>query len=149
LSDKVEEMVQKAYVDLDKFYKIYGNDDKDPNKKIPVPAKAKPEKTSRRTKIITLTPEPEEPELEVAKSELAPEIGIELEVAKSELTPETVEPEEASVNLISFDGLASKDVIAKVLELTGEKITVCVKSKKNVLRHAGIILAQHDYKMKE
>jgi uncharacterized protein YpmB len=140
LSDKLEAIVQKAYVELDKFYKIYGNDDKNPDKKILLaPAKVKV-KLSKRTKIITPTPEPET----IGTETMEPELGIET----TEPVLEIVEPKEASVNLVSFDGLASKDIIAKVLELTGEKITICVKSKKNVLRHAGIILAKHGYTMK-
>lgn len=52
---------------------------------------------------------------------------------------------DSSGNVINFKGLKSIEIINKVKELTGEHINICVKSKKNVIRHAIIILKERGY----
>lgn len=46
---------------------------------------------------------------------------------------------------ISFKGLSSREIIDKILYLTGEHIQICVKSKKNVIRHAINILKEKGF----
>jgi hypothetical protein len=141
LNGKIDEIVKQAYLDLDKFYKVYGGDsEKKPQEKSKLSSKSQPS----RVKIIT--PTPKEPEMD-AIAEIIISVPKEPEmvdhVACCEVTDSLGNQEP-----IIFDGMASREIIARVQELTGEKITICVKSKKNVLRHAGIILAKHGYVMK-
>jgi len=51
-------------------------------------------------------------------------------------------------NEVSFEGLSSREIIQKVKEITGVAITICVKSKINVIRHAVIILKEKGFTVK-
>jgi len=51
-------------------------------------------------------------------------------------------------NEVSFEGLSSREIIEKVKTITGVAITVCVKSKINVIRHAVIILKEKGFDVK-
>lgn len=47
--------------------------------------------------------------------------------------------------VVDLTGLTSREIINKVKDLTGELITICVKSKINVIRHAKIILEKKGF----
>jgi hypothetical protein len=51
--------------------------------------------------------------------------------------PVTQVKEKLSLNI---KGLSSREIVELIKKETGEAITVCVKSKQNVIRHAEIIL---------
>jgi hypothetical protein len=60
-------------------------------------------------------------------------------------------PKKSSNNLaidpskIFFEGLSSREIINKIKDLTGEHIKICVKSKKNVIKHALNILKEKGF----
>jgi len=68
-----------------------------------------------------------------------------------EVVPEVIPPIAVDLpknNEVSFEGLSSREIIEKVKTITGVAITVCVKSKINVIRHAVIILKEKGFDVK-
>jgi len=48
---------------------------------------------------------------------------------------------------VQLDGLNARQIIDLVKELTGQEITICIKSKINIIRHAKIHLEMAGYKI--
>ena len=60
--------------------------------------------------------------------------------------PVTQVKEKLSLNI---KGLSSREIVELIKKETGEAITVCVKSKQNVIRHAKIILKKKGMRLYE
>jgi hypothetical protein len=48
---------------------------------------------------------------------------------------------------VQLDGLNARQIIDLVKNLTGQEITICIKSKINIIRHAKIHLEKAGYKI--
>ena len=65
-----------------------------------------------------------------------------------EVLPPSIVAEPPKKNEVSFEGLSSREIIEKVKTITGVAITICVKSKINVIRHAVNILKEKGFDVK-
>jgi len=57
-------------------------------------------------------------------------------------------PEPVPIRVI-LKSMSATQIIKKVFELTGETITICVKSKNNVVRHAKAILRRKNFEVSD
>jgi hypothetical protein len=117
MTKKVEEIINRAFKDLDRFYKDYGEDE-EPKKTTPKKSVTKepPSKTVVNRPIYTTT--------------------------YKAMIPKP--PKKLSLNI---KGLSSREIVDLIKKETGESITVSLKSKQNIIRHAKIILKKKGIKL--
>ena len=135
MTNSIDRIVQEAEERLNRFYKAYGEDkpkEKSQKTKSP-PSKGKIINRPYRPEILTSTDSTVIQNLLIdTKISSQPEPTIEL----------------GSQNEVSFENLKSKQIIDLVKDLTGITINICVKSKKNVIRHAVNILKEKNIPVK-
>lgn len=79
---------------------------------------------------------------------LPPKVEPQPKIIKPVKEERPLPPAKPSRKVISFEGFSSRQIIAHVKELSGKDITICVKSKINVIRHAKLILEPLGYTVK-
>jgi hypothetical protein len=159
MNSRIDDLVNKALSDLDRFYSNYGE-----YKPKSSPKLDKPEKVAHKKACFCQFPgcykktEPKKTfcsqhilenkfnKQEAIKS--TPKIIYRPAILPDSEPPQPVPPppKELSINI---KGLSSRKIIDLVKKETGELITICVKSKKNVIRHAKIILQKKGYTLHE
>lgn len=138
MTNTIDRIVKEAEERLNRFYKAYGED-------IPKEDKSKKlEKPSSPGKIIyrpihseDLTSNPP-PFIFHSLTETKPNLKKEIQRPKKDIKKDEV----------SFENLTSREIITLVKNLTGITINICVKSKKNVIRHATNILKEKGFPIK-
>ena len=146
---KIDTILQRAYESLDLFYAKHGDSDEKPTTDV------KPKKTYNYQKTIICrypgcTQEitvnggrsycPTHSDLKARESQIKYENKRGSKRDLSEASPKNVE--------VMFKGMGAKDIIKYVKEKTGYQITVSVKSKKSVIRHALNKLNDYGYSVK-
>lgn len=131
MTDFIKKITEEAKQKLDRFYKIYGEDI--PKKTVnsePFFSDGRP----IRAKIIN---RPNIPDSDIKPTESKPK--------PTDLKPKPVELK-SKPNLtsseVSFENLSAKQIVSLVKDLTGVTIEICIKSKKNIIRHASLILKE-------
>lgn len=133
--DKINEIVEEGLKRLEHFYKIFGE-----------------ERTSKKESIIKSDNNcffKDGPTVH-KKINLVKEENLQKPIVQYYRLSENFCLDFATSPLgkkIRFKELMAKNIIEKIKDLTGEEIKVNLKSKKNVIRHAILILQKYNYKI--
>lgn len=138
ITNRVDEIINQGLKDLERFYKNHGDWDG------PKP-KPKPKSKWDEKEKIPVPTEPKQSSLCqypgcFKKARPNPQGYCALHnSAKFFPVPYTIPPTVIRKLSININGLNTRQIIDLVKKETGEQITVSVKSKKNVIRHAKLI----------
>jgi hypothetical protein len=125
--NKIDEIIASAYKDLDRFYENYGE------------YKEKPKTKSTRKKILFDQGTSEE-QLLHTQLKKAPPSPVPVNYPVYSTTYKAMIPKPKKKLSLNIKGLSSREIVDLIKKETGEAITICLKSKQNVIRHAKIIL---------
>lgn len=121
--NKIDEIIARAYKDLDRFYENYGD----------YKERLRPQLKHKRTLFDQGTSE---------------ELQLYAKLKKAPPSPALVPKPKKKLSL-NIKGLSSRDIVELIKKETGEMITVSLKSKQNVIRHAKIILKKKGMRLYE
>ena len=152
MTKRIDEIIARAYHDLDRFYQNYGEE---------VVSIRRPKRHSVESKVST----PEELEIlkELKKKKppahckhpgckRLPKKGnrfCDLHYKKSEVQEGKVKGRPSKKLSLNIKGLSSREIVDRIKKETGEKITVNLKSKQNIIRHVKIILKKRGIRLYE
>ena len=154
MNSRIDDMVNRAFSDLDRFYSNYEFKPK-PSSKLDKPEKvahkkacfcqfpgcykkSEPKKTFCSQHIL----ENKNNKQETIKS--TPKIIYRPVILPNSKPPKPVPPPPKKLS-INIKDLSSREIVDLVKKETSELITISLKSKKNVIRHAKIILQKKGY----